>query len=212
MAKKGFYLMVVLGLAFVGQEPARGDVSAYLAAVGFDEEASLNGGVGLGVRWGKSSRLIGGETSLMIARPTRDLSGEEESATAFFYEGRLLVNLPLGTPVKPFAGVGFGAITITSTDIPRSADITARQALDQVSKLQTNRALSYGAGARYALADKLDVRVDLRQYSVFSVKALAAQKLQERVEQQVGMALPGELVKKKTVQYNELSAGVNFRF
>ena len=143
----GFYTLLVL----LAVGPVGADVSAFVAAVGFDQEANLDGGAGFGLRWGKSSSIIGGETSLMIARPTRQLATSEESATAIFYEARLLINIPLGSDIQPFFGVGF------------------------------------------------------------SVQALARE-LQDRVEDSVGVELPGTLVEDRTVQYNELSFGLNFRF
>jgi opacity protein-like surface antigen len=183
---------------------AAADVSAFVAAVGFDED----GGMGVGVRWGKSSGLIGGETSLMIARPQRDLPGSEETATAIFYEGRFLINIPTGSSVQPFIGVGFGMITLTSTDVPTGTDPAVSQAMGAVADAQTNKALSYGGGVRYALGERQDLRVDLRQYSVFSVTSL----VQDAVLNEVGVELPDELTEDNTVQYSEFSVGVNIRF
>lgn len=205
-------LSAALVLCSVHWSPAAADLSAFVAAVGFDEDANLEGGMGVGVRWGRSTSLIGGETSLMIARPTRQLQGGEETATAIFYEGRLLVNIPTGTAVHPFVGVGFGLITLTSTDVPSNGDEALGQALGAVADAQTNKALSYGGGARYALGDRLNLRLDLRRYSVFSVKALAARAVQDRLEDETGVALPGNLTKDKTVEYDELSLGVVFSF
>jgi opacity protein-like surface antigen len=199
---------------------ASADLSAFVASVGFDEKANLDDGMGFGVRWGKSTGLIGGETSIMIARPQRKLVGAEETATAIFYEGRLLLNVPTGTAVQPFVGVGFGMITLTSTDVPANTG----DALGAVADAQTNKALSYGGGVRYALGDRLNLRLDLRQYSVFSVTALATglaaealqDQLKDQLEDEIGIDLPeggaGNLIKDKTVQYNELSLGVIFSF
>lgn len=208
MCRGGFYALLVL----LAVGPVGADVSAFVAAVGFDEEANLDGGAGFGVRWGKSSSIIGGETSLMIARPTRQLDTSVESATAIFYEARLLINIPLGSDIQPFFGVGFGLISLTSTAVPTSQDEAIDNAFSAVADAQTNRAISYGFGGRYALADKLDLRFDIRQYAVFSVQALATRALQERVKDSVGVELPGSLVEEQTVQYNELSFGLNFRF
>ena len=204
MCRGGFYTLLAVG-------PVGADVSAFVAAVGFDQEANLDGGAGFGLRWGKSSSIIGGETSLMIARPTRQLATSEESATEIFYEARLLINIPLGSDIQPFFGVGFGLISLTATDVPTSQDEAIDNAFSASADAQTNRAISYGFGGRYALADKLDLRFDVRQYSVFSVQALAWE-LQDRVEDSVGVELPGTLVEDRTVQYNELSFGLNFRF
>ncbi len=193
---------------------AAADVSAFVAAVGFDEDANLDGGAGFGVRWGKSSGLIGGETSLMIARPERSLEGSEETATAIFYEGRLLLNIPTGSAVQPFVGVGFGMITLTSTDIevPTDGDEAISRALGAVADSQTNKALSYGGGVRYALGERLDLRVDLRQYSVFSVTSLVKNAVQDRIAEETGVEFSGGLTEDNTVQYNELSLGINIRF
>ena len=207
-----FALSVVLVLCSAHWSTAAADLSAFVAAVGFDEEANLDWGMGFGVRWGKSTSLIGGETSLMVARPTRQLQGGEETATALFYEGRLLVNIPTGTAVHPFVGVGFGMITLTSTDVPTNSDEVLGDALGAVADAQTNKALSYGGGARYALGESLNLRLDLRRYSVFSVKALAARAVQDRIADETGVELPGNLVKDKTVEYDELSLGVVFSF
>ncbi len=223
MVKRGLFSLLVLW----GAGAADADLSAFVSAVGFDEDANLDGGLGLGLRWGKSSSFIGGETSVMVARPNRQLGGgEEEAATAIFYEGRLMINIPLGLSLKPFANVGFGNIYLTSTAVP--SDIStgalgeAGDALDEAKKLndawsaiseaQSNRALSYGIGARYELVDKLDLRFDVRQYSVFSVKSLAAKALEQEVEDRLGVDVPGPLVEEETVRYNELSLGLNYRF
>lgn len=236
MMKSNWFLAAMAGLLCLGfASVARADLSAYISSVGFDESANLDRSMGLGLRWGKSSRIIGGETSLLLARPTRSVestSGGEETATALFYEGRLMLNIPL-KPVAPFVNVGFGRIVITSTDAPRTqipTDVNgieipltpedqqkiemANKALDAISKLQHNTEFSYGVGARKALNDRLDIRVDLRQYAVFSVKGIVVQKAKERIagqiQEQTGLALPVE--KKKTVRYEELSLGVSFRF
>ena len=213
-------------LLLMSAGPAAADLSIFVASVSFDDEANLDGGAGFGVRWGTSSNLIGGETSLMIARPSRELAGSDESATAIFYEARLMLNLPLGTPVKPFLGVGLGAITVTSTDLPDSENRTdvARAALSAVADTQTNRAFSYGGGARYALNEKLSLRVDLRRYSVFSVTSLiadaATDALRDQVEDEIGTDVPEGAIdeltnpgtKDKTVAHSEISIGINFSF
>ena len=198
-------------LLAVSAGPATADLSVFVASVGFDEEANLDNGVGAGVRWGKSSSIIGGETSLMVARPSRQIGGSNESATAIFYEARLLVNIPLGSKINPFVGVGIGAITLSSTDVPTSTDDAVGQALSAVADAQTNRAFSYGAGARYSLNEKLDIRLDARQYSVFSVTALAQKAIQDQIEGEIGIELPA-LTEDKTVIYREFSIGLNFAF
>ena len=198
-------------LLAVSAGPATADLSVFVASVGFDEEASLDNGVGAGIRWGKSSSIIGGETSLMVARPSRQIGGSNESATAIFYEARLLVNIPLGAKIKPFVGVGIGAITLSSTDVPTTTDDAVGQALSAVADAQTNRAFSYGAGARYSLNEKLDIRLDARQYSVFSVTALAQKAIQDQIEGEIGIELPA-LTEDKTVIYREFSIGLNFAF
>ncbi len=176
------------------------DVSAYIGSVSFDEEADLENSLGVGLRWGKSSGIFGGETSLMVARPERTSAGE--SVTAIFYEGRILVNIPVGE-VMPFVGVGFGAITTTSVDIPSDSDAAATEALAAISDLQTNSAFSYGAGVRYALSDRMDARFDVRQYQVLSVKSI----VESRVAEELGVE-----IEEKTVQHSELSVGVVIRF
>lgn len=223
-------------LLAVSAVPAAADLSIFVASVGFDEEASLDNGVGAGVRWGKSSNIIGGETSLMIARPSRQLGAgvPEETTTAIFYEARLMFNIPLGLPVKPFLGVGLGAITVTSTDLPSGAS----EGLKAIAGIQTNRSLSYGIGARYPLNDKLSVRLDLRRYAVFSVTALikdaatdaardvARDALRDKLEEETGQEVPDAVLdaalaetlpmsaesKDRTVAHNEISIGINFRF
>jgi opacity protein-like surface antigen len=195
--------------------PVCADLSVFVATVGFDEDANLNRGQGIGLRWGKSGGLFGGETSVMVARPERELGEDKATTTALFYEGRLMVNLPLPGQVKPFAGVGFGAVTLTSSDIevPDGGDEALNQALDTLSDLQTSQALSYGAGVKYGLAEKLDLRVDFRQYLVFSVKGLAQERLTQQLEDEIGMEIPDQLKPEdNTVQYNEFSIGVSIRF
>lgn len=199
-------------LALLAVLPASAEISAFVATVGFDEEASLDRGPGIGLRWGKAGGLLGGETSLLIARPERAVGTSKESATALFYEGRVLVNIPVGQ-IKPFVGVGFGAVTITGTDVelPTGADEAVSQALNTVADLQTSTALSYGGGVRYALNERLDLRFDLRQYLVFSVKGIAADQLQEQLEDQTGQDIP-DLTKNRTVRHNELSLGICAKF
>jgi opacity protein-like surface antigen len=160
------------------------------------------------VRWGKSSGLLGGETSLTIARPDREiLAGSEETATAILYEGRILLNFPVGQ-LRPFVGVGFGAVTVTSTDLPTDLDDAASQALSAIGDTQTNSAFSYGAGVRYKLAKKLDLRVDVRQYQVFSVAGVAASQVAERLED-AGVEIETD---DGTVQHNEFTIGISYNF
>ena len=215
--EKGTQCFAVLAalalLALALPYPAGADLSAFVGTVGFAEDANLERSFGFGVRWGKSSGIIGGETSLLIARPGRELQiskdkVSKETATAFFYEARLLINIPAGK-IKPFVGVGLGQIVVTSTEIPSSSDAAVSQALGAVADLQTNNAFSYGGGVRYALNEKLSLRADLRQYVVFSVTGIAKQQLAKELEQQTGVAVPTE---DSTVQYNELSIGLSFKF
>ena len=199
-------VLAVLAIAILACAPnaTHADVSAFVGSVTFDEEADLENSLGVGLRWGKSSGVFGGETSLMVARPERTSAGE--SVTAIFYEVRILVNIPVGE-VMPFIGVGFGAITTTSADIPGDSDAAATEALAAISDLQTNSAFSYGAGVRYALSDRMDARFDVRQYQVLSVQSL----VQSRIEEETGIEIPAS-VKEKTVQHSELSVGVVIRF
>ena len=82
-----------LACACLTGSPADADLSAFVAAVGFDDEANLDGAPGFGLRWGKSSGLLGGETSLMIARPDREVAtfggtaSEAATATAIQIKG-----------------------------------------------------------------------------------------------------------------------------
>ena len=98
--------LAIVAIAVLASIPqaASADVSAFIGSVSFDEEADLDNSLGVGLRWGKSSGVLAGETSLMIARPERGSAGE--SVTSIFYEGRILVNIPVGQ-VMPFVGVGF---------------------------------------------------------------------------------------------------------
>ena len=216
--KFGCFVLIASFFSLVSApvQPARADLSAFVSTVGFDEDANLNRGAGLGIRWGKSSGIIGGETALMIAFPERELGSltnvSGETATAVFYEGRLLVNIPLGQ-ISPFVGIGFGQIYLTSTDIP--TDVTQTDAvklLQDVTGAQTSNALSYGGGIRYGLNKRLDLRADLRQYLVFSVAGLVKAKVAEEVGEEVGEIVELPTVDDGTVRYNELSVGVNIRF
>ena len=250
--KKSFF-GVALALFVLAAGPVNADLSAYVAAVGFDEDADLDGGMGIGVRWGKSGSILGGETSLLIARPTREISvqylgqadgkpeilerASKKTATALFYEGRFMINLPTGTPVRPFANVGLGAITVTSTDLDDLKALTdsepgladALNAADAVGDLQTSTSLSYGLGVKYALSDRLELRADVRQYLVFSVTGYAEDKAKEELQEKFSEQLEGSSLegindiidsqangsspaKDNTVQYNELSVGLNIRF
>ncbi len=232
-------LRYALGIAFTlvlgFSSTASADLAAFVARMGFDDSANLDGTLGAGIRWGKSSRIFGGETSLMIARPTRN----EEAMTALFWEGRFLLNVPTGSQVRPFASVGLGNMLLTSIDIadpqlPTSGDAlqeaAVEQALNQIDgdsgglDLQNNRYLSYGGGVRYALSDKLAVRLDMRQYRVFSFKDYARDLAEERIRQEIEANAGAELsdavlsqisndsVEEKTVQHSELSLGILFSF
>ena len=197
----------------LGPGEARADLSVFVGTITFDSDANLDSSPALGIRWGKSSGLLGGETSLTIARPDREVSaGSEETATAILYEGRILLNFPAGQ-LRPFVGVGFGAVTVTSTDLPTDLD-DARDpdladALSAISDTQTNSAFSYGGGVRYKLSDKLDLRVDVRQYQVFSVAGIAADQVKKRLENATGEAIPTD---DGRVQHNEFSIGVSYSF
>lgn len=187
---------------------ALADASAFVGTVGFDSKAHLDRGLGFGLRWGRSGRIFGGETALMIARPERKLGAfGQQTATALFYEGRLLVGVPLGS-WRPFAGIGLGAVTITSTSVPESQDEAVAAALKAVSDLQTSMALSYGAGVRYALNGRLNLRADWRQYVVLDVTSMAL----DRAAEHAGLDLPDDIIDDKTVQHNELSFGIQFVF
>ena len=207
--RRGCGIGLVMAAMLTITVPAGADLSLFVGTVGFDDEANLETAPAFGLRWGKSSATFGGETSLVIARPNRQIANSEETATALFYEGRFLVNIPAGQ-LKPFVGVGFGAVTVTSTDLPTGTDPNVDAALSAVTDLQTNTALSYGGGVRYALSSRLDVRVDVRQYLVFSVTGVAASQLSQEIEQQTGQNLPKS--DDSTVQYNELTAGISFNF
>lgn len=203
-----FWFALVLALLAM---PAGADLSVFLATVGFDEDANLDNSLGIGLRWGRSSAIIGGETSLLIARPERQLPGTAENATAIFYEGRLMVNIPVGSQVRPFVGVGLGRVTITSVDPtpPDGLDEVRTRALNSVADGQSNTTISYGGGAHYSLDERFAVRVDIRQYSVLSVASLVASQIEDRVGD---TPLADKFVKDRTVQYNELSIGLNFKF
>lgn len=201
-----------LVLACLTSAPASADLSVFFAAINFDDEANLEGAPGIGLRWGKSSGILGGETSLMISRPDREVATIDgtvsEPATTIFYEARILFNIPLGD-IKPFVGIGYGAITILPGDLeppganPSVGDVATLKALGET---ETNSAFSYGAGVRYALNDRIDARLDVRQYQVFSVTGAV-------INQAAGQAGVGDLVEdESTVTYGELSVGVVFRF
>ena len=199
-----------LALACLMSVPANADVSAFIAAISFDEDANLESAPGIGVRWGKSSGILGGETSLMIARPEREVptvaGGKvSEPATTIFYEGRILLNIPLGE-IKPFVGVGFGRIMTLPGKLPGSN-------VEALSDTETNSAFSYGAGVRYALNERIDGRVDIRQYQVFSVTGAVTDAVIDEIADDVGAGdlLPGR-TKERTVTYGEVSVGVVFRF
>ena len=190
--------------------PAGADLSAFAGTVEFDEDVNLESAPGFGLRWGRSGATFGGETSLLISRPTRNIHGvEETTTTAVFYEGRFLVNFPTGD-LKPFAGVGLGAVTLTATDPPGNIDdADLLQALNVVSDLQTNTALSYGGGIRYQVQERFDIRFDVRQYQVFSVRGAVVAEAARQVEEITGADLETE---DYTVQYNEISAGIVINF
>jgi opacity protein-like surface antigen len=202
--KKIAAIMALLGV-LVGSDRANADLSAFVANVSFDKDANLGSGQGVGLRWGKSSSIIGGETSVTLAFPDRKLlvAGEiaEESATALIYEARILLNIPLGMAVSPFVGAGFGAVTVTSSDVPKGADT----AIKTLAQTQTNSAFSWGGGLRYSLSERLDLRADFRQYVVFSVTGVALR----AAANEAGVPLEE---KDNTVQHNKISLGVSVKF
>ena len=196
--------------AILATVPAGADLSAFAGTVEFDEDVNLGSAPGFGLRWGRSGATFGGETSLMISRPSREIHGvEKATTTAIFYDGRFLVNFPTGN-LKPFAGVGLGAVTLTATDPPGNIeDADLRETLDAISELQTSTSLSYGGGIRYRVQERLDIRFDLRQYLVFSVRGAVAAEASRQAEEMTGAGLATE---DYTVQYNEISAGVVINF
>lgn len=205
LVRTGYATVLALAIIVGSGQAARADLSAFVANINFDKTANLGSGQGFGLRWGKSSSIIGGETSLTLAFPERKLliDGEiqEETATALIYEARILLNIPLGMAVSPFVGAGFGAVTVTSTDVPKGAD-TAIKALGQT---QTNSAFSWGGGLRYSLSERLDLRADFRQYVVFSVTGVAL----KAAAAEAGVPLEEE---DNTVQHNKISLGVSLKF
>ena len=67
-------------------QPAAADLSAFVSYVGFDDAANLDSSPGIGLRWGKSSGIFGGETSLMVCDPAawvdEKLAGTKVSSDA----------------------------------------------------------------------------------------------------------------------------------
>ena len=95
----------------------------------------------------------------------------------------------------------------------------ANAALKAISEIQTNTSISYGLGVKYSLAGRLDVRADFRQYLVLSVTGMVKDELEEEVLGNLPQETQGAIgqvqvpkEKDRTVQYNELSIGVNFKF
>ena len=191
--------------------PAGADLSGFISLVQFDEDVDLEDSMGMGVRFGKAGKTFGGETSILFARPERDLGGAKEAVTALIYGGRFMINIPAGS-VRPFVGAGLEAVTVTSADVPAGGDQVVNDALDAVASLSTNTALSYGGGVRYMVAERLAVRLDLRQFLVFSVTGIAKEQLAEQVNDATGGLAAGDLTKDSTAQYNELSLGVTLLF
>ena len=188
--------------------PSQSDVGAFIAVVEFDDAANLEAAPGFGLRWGRSSGTLGGETSLMVSRPDRKVAtglfSTSESATAIFYEGRLFLNLPAGT-IRPFLSAGYGAVTILPGDLESPlASEDDRQTLASLSEIETSHAFSYGVGTRWSLDDRLDIRLDLRQYQVFSVTGAV-------VERVAGEAAGALVQRQGRVTNGELSAGILFR-
>lgn len=197
-----------LVLACLTSAPASADLSVFFAAIDFDDEANLEGAPGIGLRWGKSSGILGGETSLMISRPDREVGSASESATTIFYEGRVLLNIPLGE-IKPFVGIGYGYITTLPGELDKSGDNATLKALSETS---TNSAFSYGAGVRYALNDRIDARLDVRQYQVFSVTGALTDAAIDQIADEAGVSDLLPETEENTVTYGELSVGLVFRF
>ena len=126
------------------------------------------------------------------------------------------------------------SIDIADPQLPTSGDELKEAAIEQALNrvdgdsggldVQNNRYLSYGGGVRYALSDKMAVRLDLRQYRVFSFKDYARDLAEERIREEIeGSAgseisdalldqISSESVEEKTVQHSELSIGVLLAF
>ncbi len=199
------FAALIIGLC-LSADRAGADLSPFVGTVSFDSDANLDDGPAIGVRWGKWGKLFGGETAVMIARPAREVTaGSDETASALFYEGRIMMSVPMGQ-LRPFAGVGFGAVTVTSTDVPDLSDANqaTSDALNAVAAASTNSAFSYGVGVRYKVSDQLDLRLDVRQYQVFSVTGIAI----SQAAQQAGLSVEDD----NTVQYNEFSIGLSLNF
>ena len=188
--------------------PSQADVGAFIAAVEFDDAANLEAAPGFGLRWGRSGGTFGGETSLMLSRPDRKVAtglfSTSESATAIFYEGRLFLSLPAGR-IRPFLSAGYGAITILPGDLESPlASEDDRQTLQALSEIDTSHAFSYGVGARWSLNERLDGRLDLRQYQAFSVTGAV-------VERVAGEAAGALVQRQGRATHRELSAGLLLR-
>ena len=227
-----FWIFIILTSIIVYGMDAEADITVYGSQIDYDESVDLNGSQGVGLRWGKSSRIIGGESSLMVSRPQRTLSdGTEKTMTSLFYEARLLLNIPTGTSIRPFFGVGLGMILLTSIDVtnpelpslPSTNDYLSRvEGNSGASDLQNNRAISFGGGIRYSLGEKLAARLDLRRYNVFSVMDYAQDRANQLIDEEiekfgtVGDAalerISAESTEKKNVQHNEVSLGLMFSF
>jgi hypothetical protein len=227
-----FRVIVVLTIISFSGQDAKADLTIFASQIDFDKSIDLDSGRGLGLRWGKSSRILGGESSLMFARPDRIMiDGTKKPMTSIFYEGRLILNIPTGTSLRPFLGVGLGMILLTSIDVTNPELPSAPTADDYVrrvegnsgaSDLQNNRALSYGGGVRYVIGETLAARLDFRRYTVFSVMDYAQDRANTLIDQEiekfgtVGDAalerISSESTKKKNVRHNEVSLGLIFSF
>ena len=81
-----------------------------------------------------------------------------------------------------------------------------------LSETSTNSAFSYGAGVRYALNDRIDARLDVRQYQVFSVTGALTDAAIDQIADEAGVSDLLPETEENTVTYGELSVGLVFRF
>ena len=95
------------------------------------------------------------------------------------------------------------SIDIANPQLPTSGDELKEAAIEEALNkvdgdsggldVQNNRYLSYGGGLRYALSDKMAVRLDLRQYRVFRLRITHVTSAEERIREEIEGSVDAEI-------------------
>ena len=217
----GLALVALLVLGFQRQASAM-EIGVGGGMVNFDDDTELSTSPLLALRWGKGAGIFGGETALSIGRVGKSMPTDvreklegfvESNVTVIFYEGRFFLGIPTANKLHPFGGVGMGAMTMTSAEVPRETDQMLGATLDALGKARTKFMISYGAGAKYDLSEKVGFRVEWRNYLVPSVEVTNTEEIvRAAAEGKSAEDIASRGVTNTTVTHVEISGGLVFRF